>query len=127
MINKYKVGGKELKEHKVKGVKSGTSKTGSDYTICQITESKKKEGGGYDYDTFTVFTWAKDLNLEEDDKIVLEDIYAIDVVENEFNGKKYLKKTIFANIKITAKANPNKVDVVGDLPNIDNIPEPLPF
>lgn len=128
MINKYKAGSKNLKEYKVKNAKSGTAKNGATYTMCQISDAKKRENGTYEYDNYTVFTWVADLKLEDGDKIVLEDIYAIEVAENEYNGKKYLKKTIFADIKVTAQANPNKVEVVGDLPNFDAISDDtLPF
>lgn len=127
MINKYKAGGKDLKDYKVKNVKTGTAKNGSKYTMCQITDAKKKENGTYEYDNYTVFTW-QDIVLEDDDKIVLEDIYSIEVANTEYNGKTYLKKTLFADIKITAHANPNKVEVVGELPDLTEIPDSeLPF
>ena len=127
MINKYTAGSKNLKEYKVKNCQTKTAKNGSNFTMCQITDAKKKENGGYEYDNYTVFTW-QDLNLENDDKIVLDDIYAIEVTQNEWQGKTYLKKTIFADIKVTAQANPNKVEVVGNLPDFEPIPDDvLPF
>jgi hypothetical protein len=129
MINKYTAGAnKTPKEYKVKNCKTGTAKNGATYTMCNISDAKKKEGGGYEYDNYTVFTWQEDIKLEDNDKIVFEDIYALEVANNEYNGKTYLKKTIFADIKVTAQANPNKVEVVGDLPNFDAISEDtLPF
>ena len=129
MINKYTAGSKNLKEYKVKNCKQGTAKNGSTYTMCQISDAKKNENGSYDYDNYTVFTWQQDIKLEDGDKIALEDIYALEVANNEYNGKTYLKKTIFADIKITAQVNPNKVEMVGDLPNFDTIisDDTLPF
>ena len=127
MINKYKAGGKDLKDYKVKNVKTGTAKNGNKYTMCQITDAKKRENGTYEYDNYTVFTW-QDIVLEDDDKIVLEDIYAIEVANTEYNGKTYLKKTLFADIKITAHANPNKVEVVDNGLPFEPIPDDtLPF
>ena len=126
MINKYRNSNKDLKEYKIKKVKDGTAKNGSKYTMCQISDAKKRENGTYEYDNYTVFTW-QDIVLYDGDKIVLEDIYAIEVAENEYNGKKYLKKTIFADIKVTAQANPNKVEVVGELPSLDDLGDTLPF
>lgn len=127
MINKYQAGNKNLKEYKVKSPKSGTAKNGASYTVFQVSDAKKKQDGTYEYDNYSVFTWQSDIKLEEGDKIGFEDISALEVVENEYNGKKYLKKTIFADIKILSQANPNKVEVVGDLPNIDDIGDSLPF
>lgn len=128
MINKYIAGGKKLKEYKVKNCKQGTAKNGSTYTMCNIADSKKKEDGTYEYDNYTLFCWQEDLKLEDGDKIVLEDIYAIEISENEYNGKIYLKKTIFADIKVTVQVNPNKVEVVGDLPDFEPISDDtLPF
>lgn len=126
MIDKYRNSNKDLKEYKVKDVKVGTAKSGKQYTMCKISDCKKKEDGTFEYDNYTLFIWQENLGLEDGDKIALEDITSIEVVENEYNGKKYLKKTIFAEVKITAKANPNKVEVVGGntdpMDNLDILP-----
>ena len=127
MIDKYRNANRDLKEYKVKNVKTGTSKNGKQYTMCNISDCKKKEDGSFEYDNYTLFVWQEDLNLEDGDKIVLEDITALEVVENEYQGKKYLKKTIFAEIKITVKANPNKVEVVGGNADPITLTDNLPF
>lgn len=127
MFNRYKAGGKTLKEFKIKNFKSGTAKNGSTYNIFQISDSNKNANGGYDYDTYKIFTWGDNLNLQDGDKIVIEDINALDIANKEWNGKPFLEKTIFADIKVTAQANPNKVEVVGDLPNLNDLQETLPF
>lgn len=128
MINKYMANGKDLKEYKIKNCRQGTAKNGATYNMCQISDSKKGENGNYIYDNYTLFTWQDGIKLADNDKIVIEDITALEVVENEYNGKKYLKKTIFADIRVTQSANPNKVEVVGELPNLEPIPDDiLPF
>lgn len=127
MINKYKANSKDLKEYKVSKVKQGTAKNGSTYTMCQIADAKKKEDGSFSYDNYTVFSWQSDIRIEDGDKITINDITAIEVAENEYNGKKYLKKTIFADINVIPQ-NPNKVEVVGDLPDFNTIDDnSLPF
>lgn len=113
MIDKYRNSNKDLKEYKVKNVKTGTSKNGKPYTKFDISDCKKKEDGSFQYFNYPIFVWKEDFNLEEGDKIVIEDITSFEFIEDEYNGKKYLKKTIFAEVKITVKANPNKVEVVG--------------
>lgn len=120
MINKYQANGKDLKEYKAKNVKVGTAKNGKAYTMCQISDAKKQDDGTFEYDNYTLFSWQEDLRLEDGDRIVMDDITALEVVESEYNGKQYLKKTIFADIHVTVPVNPNKVEVVGDLPNLDD-------
>lgn len=130
MINKYKNANKDLKEYKVSKVKSGTAKNGSQYTIFTISDKINKADGSSTYEYYSVFSWQQDLRLNDGDKIVFEDITALEVVEEEYNGKKYLKRTVFADVKITVSANPNNVEVVGGDNNasfgdIDN--DNLPF
>ena len=128
MINKYKNQNKELKEYKVSRVKQGTAKNGCKYTMLQISDPKKQENGQYIYDYYGVFSWQQDLVVEDGDKIVFEDITAIEIVENEWNGKKTIKRTIFADVRVSSPATPNKVEVVGDLPDISAIDDDiLPF
>ena len=119
MINKYQANGKVLKEYKAKNVKTGTAKNGSTYTMCQISDCKKIDDD-FVYNNYSLFSWQEDLQLEDGDKIVIDEITALEVEETEYNGKQSVKKTIFADIHVTVPANPNKVEVVGDLPNLDD-------
>lgn len=127
MINKYQSNGKVLKEYKAKNVKTGTAKNGSTYTMCQISDCKKVDDD-FVYNNYALFSWQEDLRLEDGDKIVIDEITALEVEETEYNGKSSVKKTIFADIHVTVPANPNKVEVVGELPSFDdNASETLPF
>lgn len=127
MINKYQSNGKALKEYKAKNVKTGTAKNGSTYTMCQISDCKKIDDD-FVYNNYALFSWQEDLRLEDGDKIVIDEITALEVEETEYNGKPSVKKTIFADIHVTVPANPNKVEVVGELPNLDDdMGEILPF
>lgn len=126
MINKYKNSNNELKEYKVSRVKSGTAKNGKTYTMCQIADSKKNEDGSFSYENYSVFSWQEGIVLEDGDKITFKDITALEVIESEYNGKKTLQRTIFADINVIS-ANPNKV-VVEDIPDFKPIDEDvLPF
>ena len=126
MINKYKNANNELKEYKASKVKKGTAKNGSSYTMFQISDAKKNEDGSFNYENYGVFSWQEDIVLEDGDKITFNDITALEVVESEYNGKKTLKRTIFADINVIS-ANPNKV-VVEDLPDFKPISDDtLPF
>ena len=127
MINKYRNANKDLKEYKVSRVKTGTSKNGANYTIFQISDTKKDENGKNIYDNYSVFSWQENLNLNENDKIAILDITGIEIKINEFNNKTYIDKTLFAEIKITQQASPNKVEVVGDMPSFGNNTDDLPF
>lgn len=127
MINKYRNANKDLKEYKVSRVKSGTSKNGAKYTVFQIADKIKKPDGTNAFDNYSIFTWQDDINLNENDKIAIVDITGLEVKQSEYNGKTYLDKTIFAEIKITESAQPNKVEVVGDVPNFGNSSDDLPF
>lgn len=112
MINKYKNANNDLKEYKVSKVKSGTAKNGSNYTVFTIADRINKPDGTVGYDNYSVFSWQEDLRLSDGDKVAFEEITALEVKEDEYNGKTYLKKTIFADVKITESTNPNKVEVV---------------
>lgn len=127
MINKYKNSTtQELKEYKVSKVKTGTAKNGSKYTMCQIADAKKNQDGSFSYENYSVFSWQEDVRLEDGDKITFDDITALEVVESEYNGKKTLQRTIFADINVIS-ANPNKV-VVEDIPDFKPIDtDTLPF
>lgn len=112
MINKYKNANNELKEYKVSKVKCGTAKNDKPYTVFTISDKITKPDGSSTFDYYSVFSWQEDLRLSDGDKIAFEEITALEVKEDEYNGKTYLKKTIFANVKITQSETPNKVDVV---------------
>ena len=127
MINKYRNANKDLKEYKVSRVKSGNAKNGAKYTVFQIADKIKKADGTNAFDNYSIFTWQDDINLNENDKIAIVDITGLEVKQSEYNGKTYLDKTIFAEIKITESANPNKVEVVGDMPSFGNNTDDLPF
>lgn len=111
--------GTDLKEYKVSRVKKGTAKNGKDYTVFQVSDKLKKPDGSVIYDNYSVFTWQENINLVNDDKIVFTDIKALEVVETQKNGNTYINKTIFADIRPTSQANPNQVEVVGGLPNLE--------
>ena len=127
MINKYRNANKDLKEYKASRVKSGTAKNGAKYTVFQIADKIKKPDGTNAFDNYSIFTWQDDINLNENDKIAIVDITGLEVKQSEYNGKTYLDKTIFAEIKITESASPNKVEVVGNMPNFGNSEDSLPF
>lgn len=127
MINKYRNANKDLKEYKVSRVKTGSAKNGAKYTVFQIADKIKKADGTNAFDNYSIFTWQDDINLNENDKIAIVDITGLEVKQSEYNGKTYLDKTIFAEIKITESASPNKVEVVGDMPSFGNNTDDLPF
>lgn len=112
MINKYKNANNDLKEYKVSKVKTGVARNDKPYTVFTIADRINKPDGTVGYDNYSVFSWQEDLRLSDGDKIAFEEITALEVKEDEYNGKKYLKKTIFASVKITQSETPNKVDVV---------------
>ena len=129
MINKYKNANKDLKEYKASKVKVGTAKNGKQYTVFTISDKINKPDGTSVYEYYSIFSWQEDLRLSDGDKIAFEEITALEVVEDEYNGKTYLKKTIFADVKITESTNPNKVEVVeGDKKDpFDISDDNLPF
>lgn len=126
MINKYKPNGTDLKEYKASRVKQATAKNGKPFTVFNIADKITNPDGSTAYDNYSIFSWQEDIRVEDGDKITINDIKALEVKEEEYNGKKYLKKTIFADINVIS-ANPNKVEVVGDLPGLDDIGDQLPF
>lgn len=127
MISKYKNANKELKEYKAKRVKQGTAKNGKPYTLFNVSDKITKEDGSAAYENYTVFSWQEGIKLADDDKVTFNDITALEVKEREYNGKTYIDKTIFADINVIS-ANPNQVDVVGDLPDFSEIGgDNLPF
>lgn len=128
MIHKYKNSNKEPKQYKATKVKSGTAKNGKPYTMFTIADSTKTDNG-WDNDYYQIFSWQPNLKLADNDKIEIVDIEAIEIKEQEYNGKPYLKKTIFADVKvIPANPEPPKTDVVEDLPELAPIDDDsLPF
>lgn len=128
MISKYKNANKELKEYKAKRVKQGTAKNGKPFTVFNVSDKVTKEDGSSVYENYSVFSWQEGIKLADDDKITFNDITALEVNEREYNGKTYIDKTIFADINVIS-ANPNQVDVVGDLPDFAEPTESdgLPF
>ena len=130
MVNKYRNANKDLKEYKATKVKSGTAKNGSPYTLFTIADKINKPDDTVAYDYYTVFSWQEDLRLADDDKIAFEEITAIEVKEDVYNGKTSLKKTIFADVKVTQTNSPNNVQVVGESKDgdpFDNLGDNLPF
>lgn len=126
MINKYKNDNGELKEYKAKKVKTGTAKNGKPFTVFQISDAKQVDGK-WQYDNYGVFSWQPNIKLADDDKITFEDIIALEVKEEEYNGTKSLKKTIFANINVIS-ANPQQkqIEVFDNMQPIDET-DSLPF
>lgn len=112
MINKYKNANNDLKEYKVSKVKCGTAKNDKPYTVFTISDKITKPDGSSAFDYYSVFSWQEDLKLLDGDKIAFEEITALEVKEDEYNGKTYLKKTIFASVKVTQSTSPNQVDIV---------------
>ena len=126
MINKYRNANKEFKEYKVSRVKTGTTKTGSPYTVFTIADSFLVNGARM-YDNYTVFSWQSDIALKDGDKVQLVDITGVEVKEEEWQGKKSVKKTLFAEVVvIPAEGSANGGDIPADLMPIDNGSE-LPF
>lgn len=127
MINKYKNANGELKEYKAKKVKTGTAKNGNFFTVFQISDTKQINGK-WEYDNYTIFSWQEDIDLADNDKITFDDIYALEVKEEEYNGTNSIKKTIFADINvISANPQPKQVEVVDELqplgePDDDTLP-----
>lgn len=99
MINKYKNSNKEPKQYKVSRVKQGVAKNGASYTFCSIADSKKIDNQWVN-EYYSIFSWQPNLDLKDDDLIELTEINALEVKEDEYNGKKSIKKTIFADIKV---------------------------
>ena len=127
MIHKYKNSNKEPKQYKATKVKSGTAKNGKPYTMFTIADSTKTDNG-WDNDYYQIFSWQPNLKLADNDKIEIVDIEAIEIKEQEYNGKPYLKKTIFADVKvIPANPEPPKTEVIDGLPELDPIGDDLPF
>ena len=128
MIHKYKNSNREPKQYKATKVKSGTAKNGKPYTMFTIADSTKTDNG-WDNDYYQIFSWQPNLKLVDNDKIEIVDIEAIEIKEQEYNGKPYLKKTIFADVKvIPTNPEPPKTDVVEDLPELAPIDDDsLPF
>ena len=122
MINYYF--GEKQKEFKASKVKNGTTKNNRPYTIFNIAEGKKGQDGKYSYDNWTVFSMQDDLMVNDGDKIVVDRITGIDVKEDEYNGVKSIKKTIFADVTVVSQAEVkteqvemtpiNEEDIFGD-------------
>lgn len=123
MINYYF--GEHQKEFKASKVKQGTTKTNRPYTIFNIADSKKGENGQYTYDNWTVFSMQDDLMVNDGDKIVVDKITGIDVKEDEYNGTKTLKKTIFAEVRVVIKAETKPEEEPPHFEPIDD--DSLPF
>lgn len=123
MLNRYKNANKELKEFKVSRINKGSTRNGKEYTVFQIADSKKDANDNRIYDNWGVFVW-HNLDINEGDKITLDEISALDTDTKTVNGKTYINKTIFASVTVIP-AEPKDVDVVGELQPIDD--DNLPF
>ena len=129
MINKYYNSNKDLKEYRASKVKTGIASNGKPYTVFSIADKIGENKGKGIYDNYSVFSWQDGIRLADGDKIVLEDIYALEVKEVEYNGQKRVNKTIFADIKVTKTSLPPKQpDVIGELPDLTSVEQDsLPF
>ena len=128
MINKYKNSNKELKQYKVSRVKQGVAKNGASYTFCSIADSKKIDNQWVN-EYYSIFSWQPNLDLKDDDLIELTEINALEVKEDEYNGKKSIKKTIFADIKVIPqepKEKAQKEEMPTEMKPIDG-DDTLPF
>lgn len=123
MLNRYKNANKELKEFKVSRINKGSTRNGKEYTVFQIADSKKDENDNRIYDNWGVFVW-HNLDINEGDKITLDDISALDTEQKTINGKLYFNKTIFGSVTVIP-AEPKGVEVVGELQPLDD--DNLPF
>ncbi|MGN0961034.1 MAG: hypothetical protein ACI4PF_02400 [Christensenellales bacterium] len=127
MINKYKNADNELKEYKASKVSTGSAKNGKPYTVFNIADAKQV-GGEWKYDNYTIFSWQPNLQIENGDKVTFDEITALEVKEEEYNGEMRLKKTIFANVKVIKKEPENKtIDIIDDLQPLDPNDDTLPF
>lgn len=128
MINKYKNSNKELKQYKVSRVKQGVAKNGASYTFCSIADSKKIDNQWVN-EYYSIFSWQPNLDLKDGDLIELTDINALEVKEDEYQGNKSIKKTIFADIKVfpqeTQEKAPQK-EIATEMKPIDDT-DSLPF
>ena len=99
MISVYKNANKEKKQYKVKGVKTGTTKNGGEYTSFRINDNKlDKATNNWNSQSYNVFVWAK-LDLKDDDLIEFNEIQSIECEEKEWQGQKKVERTIFADVK----------------------------
>ena len=125
MINKYKNANRDLKQYKVSRVKSATSSNGKPYTVFNIADAKQINNQ-WVYDNYGVFSWQPELSLKEGDKIEILDIYALEVKEDEYNGQKSIKKTIFADVRVAGDQKPKDVQVY-DSPAGESNEDIFPF
>ena len=126
MISKYKSKSIDLKEYKAFNVKTGVSKKGFAYTICNILDTSSKGNNEF----YTVFTTQSNLNLQNGDYFVFEDITGVELRKVILNsGKEHREKTIFAHIKpITYNKPREQIQVVEEMPRLeDDNDESLPF
>ena len=124
MLNRYKNANKELKEFRVSRINKGSTRNGKEYTVFQIADSKKDANDNRIYDNWGVFVW-HNLDINEGDKITIDDISALDTEQKTINGKLYFNKTIFGSVTVIP-AEPKGVEVVGELQPLDD-PDMLPF
>ena len=125
MLNRYKNANKELKEFKVSRINKGSTRNGKKYTVFQIADSKKDANDNRIYDNWGVFVW-HNLDINEGDKITLDEISALDTDTKTVDGKTYVNKTIFASVTVIP-AEPKGVEVVGELQPLDDLSGELPF
>ena len=125
MLNRYKNANKELKEFRVSRINKGSTRNGKEYTVFQIADSKKDANDNRIYDNWGVFVW-HNLDINEGDKITLDEISALDTDTKTVNGKTYVNKTIFASVTVIP-AEPKAVEVVGELQPLDDLSGELPF
>lgn len=121
MISVYRNKNNDLKEYKVSKVKQRTAKDGRQYTMFTIADCIKGEDGNNTYEHYGVFSWQQDIRLQDGDKITFKEITALEVKEKEYQGKKILSRTIFADVNvISSQPQGNSVEVVENLPFDDN-------
>jgi hypothetical protein len=103
MINKYATADKsKLKEYQAIKIQHKETKNGKPFTMFTIADSKKNDDNTWNNEYYTVFVW-KCLNIEDKDKITFDDILAIEIKEDEYNGNKSIKRTIFADVSVVGK------------------------
>lgn len=104
MINKYKNAEKELKDYRASKIHKGTTKNGKAYTNFTIADAKQVNGQ-WVYEDYTVWSYQEGLDVQENDRVQLLDIVAVEANESEYNGKKFVKRTIFADVKVIPSGN----------------------
>ncbi|MEG1663043.1 MAG: hypothetical protein RR338_03565 [Clostridia bacterium] len=97
MINKYIKDG-SLKRYKVNFVKKGIAKNDNPYTVFNINDNTKINNQWVS-EQYSVFVW-EELDVLAKDEIEFVEITALEVKNDNFQGKQTIKRTIFAKVNV---------------------------